>query len=100
MKVIEIIIGFCVVTICYILFFAIKSKCIIVGMNILLVTVYLLFFLRKLSTAFYKYKDTTIYEKISILCGVFFLTMSALYPFVGKYDKIIGRIGFVPKQTI
>lgn len=96
MKVIEIIIGFCVVIICYILFFLTKSKCFIVGMNILLVTVYLLFCLRKLSTAFYKYKDTTIYEKISILCGVFFLAMSALYPFVGKYDKIIGRIGFVP----
>ena len=96
MKVIEIITGFCVVTICYILFFVIKSKCFIVGMNILLATVYLLFCLRKLSTAFYKYKDTTIYEKISILCGVFFLAMSALYPFVGKYDKIIGRIGFVP----
>ena len=96
MKTIEIIIGFCVVIFCYILFFVIKSKYFIVGMNTLLIILYFLFILRKLPTAFYKYKDTTIYEKISILCGLFFLAMSALYPFVGKYDKLIGRIGFVP----
>lgn len=92
----EILIGFIIVLLGYTLAVVIDSKLFVACLDIELALFYYLFLTKRIPISLYKYSKFTFYEKVSIILGIFFLVMCAIYLLDKKYDKIIGRIGFVP----
>lgn len=92
----EIFVGGIIVLLGYTLAVVVDSKLFVVCLDVELALFYCLFLIRRMPVSFYKDQKFTLYEKSSIVVGIFFLMMCALYLCDRRYDKIIGRIGFVP----
>ena len=92
----EILLGCIIVLLGYTLAVVLDSKLFIVCLDIELALFYSLFLTRRMPACFYKNSKFSYYEKVSIVLGIFFLVMCAMYLLDRRHDKIIGRIGFVP----